>query len=141
MTDTTIAALHDVNAGIHDVLSGYETLEERAEPEIMGIARELDALHTRHAAEIAARLAAHGEDADDGTIRGTVNKVATTLRDWAGSLDADALSFVRRGEEMLLDTYETALEGWDVGSGPQDRQLLMAQAAEIRDRIATLPAA
>ena len=74
----------------------------------------------------------------EGMIQGTVNTASTTLREWIGSLDADALSFVRRGEEMLLSTYKTELESWDDGSGRQERQLLMAQVAEIRSQIAVI---
>lgn len=141
MTDTAIAALHDVNAGIRDVLSGYETLKDRARPEILDVARGLDAMHRGHAAEIASRLGAHGEDADDATVRGTVNKIATTLRDWTGDLDADALSFVRQGEEMLLGVYEAALEGWDGDTALEDHRLIAKQAAEIRDWVEKMPRA
>ena len=48
------------------------------------------------------------------------------------------MSFVRRGEEMLLSTYDTELESWDDDSGQQERQLLMAQVAEIRSQIAVI---
>ena len=137
MPDTK-TALHQVNSGIQDVLSGFETLKERAEPEIMGIARDLDALHRRHAAEVQARLAAMGEDTDDATIRGTVNKVATTVRDWVGSLDEDALSFVRQGEEMLLGVYDAALSAW-TGEDGEDRRIVAAQADELRTQVAALP--
>ena len=138
MADVT-KSLHLVNSGIHDVLSGYEALKDRAEPEIMGIARDLEAMHRRHADEIAARLRALGEDTDDGTVRGTVNKVATTLRDWVGSLDADALGFVRQGEELCLKNYDGALDDWDAAAAPEDRAIVQKQADEIRSKIATLP--
>ena len=131
-------ALHQVNSGIQDVLSGFETLKERAEPEIMGVANELDALHRRHAAEIQARLAAMGEDTDDATIRGAVNKAVTTMRDWLGTLDADALSFVRQGEEMLLGVYDAALSAW-TGEDEESRRVVAAQADELRARTAALP--
>ena len=134
----TIAALQNVNAGIQDVLSGYETLKEQGRPGILPLIRELEALHTRHAAEIASLLGTLGEAVVEGMIQGIVNTASTTLRDWIGSLDADALSFVRRGEEMLLSTYETELESWDDDSGQQERQLLMAQVAEIRSQIAVI---
>ena len=130
-------ALHQINSGIRDVLSGFETLLQKASPEIMGTATHLKSLHERHRAEVTAKLAALGEDTDDGSIRGTVNKVATTLRDWAGGLDADALSFVRQGEEQLLAVYDAALEAWD---GDADgRAIAEKQAGELRTEIATLP--
>ena len=139
MSDASTASLHAVNAGIHDVLDGFETLKDRAETEIVGIAQDLDAMHRRHAGEIAARLSALGEATDDGTIRGTVNKIATTLRDWTGSLDADALSFVREGEELCLANYDEALENMDAAADSEDREMIARQAAEIRAKIAALP--
>ena len=91
MSDTPTGALHPANSGIADVLSGFETLKDRADATIMDVVRDLEALHRAHAEAIASRLVAHGEDADDGSLRGTLSEVMTTLRDWAGSLDADAL--------------------------------------------------
>ena len=131
-------ALHQINSGIQDVLSGYETLKERAEPAIMGIAQDLDALHRRHASEIQSRLTAHGEGTDDASIRGTVNKIATTMRDWVGSLDENALSFVRQGEEMLLGVYDAALNAWEEVDD-EDKRVVTAQADELRTKIAALP--
>ncbi|WP_308917983.1 DUF2383 domain-containing protein [Jannaschia sp. LMIT008] len=139
MATPAVSALHSVNSAINDVLSGYETLKDRAQSEILGIARDLDALHRQHAAAIQARLAAHGEATDDGSVRGTVNKAATTLRDWVGSLDADALSFVRMGEEMLLGVYDSALKNWDAADGPEDRALVAEQHAELDARVKALP--
>ena len=139
MANVALTGLHQVNSGIQDVLSGYETLKERATPQIMDTAREMEDLHRRHQGEIAERLRAHGEDTDDATVRGTVNKIATTLRDWAGGLDKDALSFVRQGEEQLLAVYDAALEAWDAGTVPDDRSVVERQAGELRSRIEKLP--
>ena len=138
MSDAT-KLLHAVNAGIQDVLKGYESLKERAEAEIQGVARDLDAMHRRHAGEIGARLATLGEDADDGTLRGTINQAVTAVRDWVGSLDADALAFVRKGEELCLANYEAALEE-DAVLDPTDRQMIERQAGEIRTKVAALSA-
>lgn len=140
MTNDKTDALHQINAGILDVLSGFETLKDRAEAEIMDTVRDLDQMHRDHAGRIAALLAAHGEPTDDGSVRGTVNKVATTLRDWVGSLDADALSFVRQGEEQLLAIYDAALEAWPTGVAPAGRAVAAEQAEEVRAKIAALPA-
>ena len=130
-------ALHQINSGIRDVLSGFETLIEKGAAEIMPIARDLQSMHQRHMGEVTAKLAAAGEATDDGSVRGTVNKVATTLRDWAGGLDADALSFVRQGEEMLLGVYDAALDAWD---GDADaRATAEAQREELRTAVAGLP--
>ncbi len=140
MSDAVRTALHQVNSGVEDVLSGYETLLARAEPEIRPIAADLDAMHRRHAAELHGRLASLGEGTDDGSIRGTLNKAVTTLRDWATGLDERALSTVRRGEEMLLGVYEAALEAIPAGEAAAERAMLAAQADELRAKVATLPA-
>ena len=139
MANVALTGLHQVNSGIQDVLAGYETLKQRAAPTIMDTAREMESLHQRHAGEIASCLTKHGEDTDDATVRGTVNKIATTLRDWAGGLDEDALSFVRQGEEQLLAVYDAALKAWDAGTVAEDRAVVAKQADELRARIASLP--
>ena len=139
MANAALTGLHQVNSGIQDVLAGYETLKERASPTIMDTARDLESLHQRHAGEIAGCLTKHGEDTDDASLRGTVNKITTTLRDWAGGLDEDALSFVKQGEQQLLAVYDAALEAWDAGTVPDDRAVVAKQADEIRNRIASLP--
>ena len=140
MPDAVRTALHQVNSGIEDVLSGYETLKARAEPEILPVATELDAMHRRHASELRSRLASLGEDTDDGSIRGTVNKAVTTLRDWVTGLDERALSSVRQGEEMLLGVYDAAIEAIPSGEGAAERGMLSTQADELRAKVATLPA-
>ena len=139
MSDAVRTALHQVNSGIVDVLSGYETLLARADPDILPVATDLDAMHRRHASELQGRLASLGEDTDDGSIRGTVNKAVTTLRDWVTGLDEQALSSVRQGEEMLLGVYETALEAIPTGEGAAERTMLTTQADELRAKVATLP--
>ena len=139
MANAALTALHQVNSGIQDVLAGYETLKERASPQIMDVARDMDALHRRHEDEITTRLSALGEDTDDATVRGTVNKIATTLRDWAGGLDEDALSFVKQGEEQLLAVYDAALKAWDGSALTEERAIVARQADEIRSKIAGLP--
>ena len=139
MANAALTALHQVNSGIQDVLAGYETLKERASPQIMDVARDMDALHRRHEDEITTRLSALGEDTDDATVRGTVNKIATTLRDWAGGLDKDALSFVKQGEEQLLAVYDAALKAWDGSALTEERAIVARQADEIRSKIAGLP--
>ena len=139
MANAALTALHQVNSGIQDVLAGYETLKERASPQIMDVARDMDALHRRHEDEITTRLSALGEDTDDATVRGTVNKIATTVRDWAGGLDEDALSFVKQGEEQLLAVYDAALKAWDGSALTEERAIVARQADEIRSKIAGLP--
>ncbi len=141
MAEKPTTCLHQVNSGIQDVLKGYETLKERAEPAIAGIVDDLDAMHRRHAAEIGARLVAYGENADDATLRGTFNQALTTVRDWVGDMGEDALSFIRTGEQRMLDVYDAALAAWEAHDAPKDREIVVAQADELRGRVETLPKA
>lgn len=139
MADHATLALHQINSGIRDVLMGFETLIARGDPEILPVARDLQAMHQRHADAVSARLAALGEATDDASLRGNVNKAVTTLRDWVGGLDADALSFVRRGEEMLVGVYEGAMETWPTGADPESHDLAKDQFKELMAATAALP--
>ena len=83
MADAGSKALHQVRTGISDVLDGYRTLSERAEPEIQPVVQTLNDMHHRHASDLDAKLVSLGEAADDdGSIRGAINKAAVALRDW-----------------------------------------------------------
>lgn len=83
MADTAGTALHQVQTGIEDVLAGYDTMMDRAEPEILPVILDLVSMHQRHASEVGTRLNGLGERSDDeGSMRGTVNQAAVTVRDW-----------------------------------------------------------
>lgn len=135
------SALHDVQTAIKDVLAGYDTLEERAEPEILPIVRKLKDMHHRHSTDIARHLTDLGEHADDeASIRGSVNKAVVAMRDWVSDLDADALSFVRDGEERLMGIYDDALnDAGDTGDF-ECRRLLSTQRQQIKAQTDQLPA-
>lgn len=47
MANAALTGLHQVNLGVQNVLSGYETLKDRAGPEIMDVARDMAALRLR----------------------------------------------------------------------------------------------
>lgn len=91
MATTPQDALHQVHTATNDVLEGYRTMIDRAEPEIQEIVLELTAMHTRHASDLKARLLTLGHTGEDDTsFRGTMNKVAVTksrLPCGTGSLD------------------------------------------------------
>ena len=63
----------------------------------------------------------------------------TAVRDRVGSLDADALAFVRKGEEPCLANGEAALAE-DAVLDPSDRQMIERRAGEIRAKVAALSA-
>ena len=140
MTTDARQTLHDVHTATQDVLKGYRTMLERAEPEIRPTVQALTDLHSRHAQEQEREMHRLGEStADDTSFQGTVNKAAVIVRDWVTGLDRDALSAVRQGEEAIRDRYVEALDELDVGATGATRILLTRQHADICDQIARLP--
>ena len=140
MNDTARSALQQVQTGIKDVLAGYETLADRAEPEILPIVGDLKSMHYRHLADLEARLGRSGQQADDGaSLRGSVNKAVVALRDWMSTLDRNALSFVRDGEERLMSIYDDAIRDLPAAEDPENHRLLTGQKQEIGDRVRQLP--
>jgi len=133
-------SLHDVHTATQDVLKGYRTMLERAEPEIRPTVQALTDLHHRHAQEQEREIHRLGESAgDDTSFQGTVNKAAVIVRDWVTGLDRDALSAVRQGEEALRDRYVEAMDEMGAGATGTTRSLLTQQHADICNQIAKLP--
>jgi uncharacterized protein (TIGR02284 family) len=141
MANTPRDALHQVHTATNDVLTGYDTMLERAEPEIMPILRELTSMHRNHADALKARLTAFGDSGEDDTsFRGTMNSLAVTMRDWIADLDEDSLNTVKRGEKALLDIYDDALQNWSTQDDPQTAELLNKHHQEIQAGITKIPA-
>lgn len=139
MASASQDALHQVHTATNDVLEGYRTMLERAEPEIRATISDLTEMHSRHTTDLDARLSAIGHSGDDDTsFRGTVNTVAVTLRDWITGLDEGSLDAVERGEKALLDIYEDALKDWSAGDDPETETLITAQHRDIESGIAKL---
>jgi hypothetical protein len=138
MAEAKTSALHQVHTAIQDVLAGYAALKERGKDAILPVARDFEAMHRRHAAEIEALVAERGEECGGESIRSTVNKVAVTLLDWTGSLDAGARPVVGTGEELLLEVYDAALEGWVTKADDEGQEAIARQARDIRAKVAEL---
>ncbi len=132
--------LHQIHTATNDVLEGYKTMLDRAEPEIQPVLSDLRSMHERHAADQKIHLDRLGEaSANDESWRGTMNKAAVTMRDWVSDLDRDSLSAVRRGEEALRDIYRDTLADWTEDRAPDVAALLTEQQREIDDRVIQLP--
>jgi len=141
MANTPLDALHQVHTATNDVLTGYETMMERAEPEIGPILADLTALHVEHAAALRERLRALGHTGEDDTsFRGTMNSVAVTMRDWITGLDEGSLDAVERGEKALQYIYDDAQKGWSSVDDLETATLLDAQYQEIGEKVAELAA-
>jgi hypothetical protein len=139
MVTTPRNALHDVHTATNDVLTGYETMLDRAEPEIVPIIADLTTLHRKHAIDLEDRLHQLGEDGKgDKSLQGTLNSVAVTLRDWVTGLDKGTLDAVERGEKALRDVYADALSGLSAADDPLTAALLTAQHQDIDKALSTL---
>lgn len=141
MPTDTRHVLHTIHTATNDILSGYDTMVERAEPEILPTVRDLQRMHREHAAAQAnwlSRFAESGED--DESFQGSVNQAVVTIRDWITGLDENALSAVRDGEQKLLDVYDSTMTDWTVDGDADISDGLTRQFAEIEDKVAALPA-
>ncbi|WP_237065250.1 DUF2383 domain-containing protein [Loktanella sp. M215] len=131
--------LHTIHAATNDVLAGYETMLDRADPDILPIIEDLSNLHRCHAMEQEDALQGLQDTGDgDATVRGTVNKAVVTLRDWVAGLDADALPAVREDEEALMDIYDKSLAEWTVDGHFDISEFLTRQYHEIKEQISGL---
>ena len=136
MADTPKSGLHQALTATNDVLTGYETMLERAEPEIVSILTDLTAMHRRHASALEQRLNALGDSGeDDSSLRGTMNAVVVTLRDWVTDLDEGSLNAVRRGEKALMDIYDDAMSDWSASDDAETAALLDVQYQEIGEQV------
>ncbi|MCF7701709.1 DUF2383 domain-containing protein [Loktanella sp. M215] len=80
-TDTS-QVLHTIHTASNDILSGYDTMVERAEPEILPIIEDLQRMHRHHATQLENWLERFSETGvDDDSFRGTVNQAVVTIRD------------------------------------------------------------
>ena len=139
-TDTdSIAALSDLVTDLVDVIKGYETMEERAEPDLRPAVERLHALHAAHCTALMEHLQAMGGRPEDaGSMMGAVHTAVATARDWFGALDGSALDSILDGEKRLIDSYTTAL-----GVPHSDATLIALledQRAALRDEVLALRA-
>lgn len=93
-----------------DVLTGYATMVEKAEPSFQSTAEAFRALHARHADRLARIIADMGHTPDvDGTLMGTVNKAVISLRAMFDEIDDDVMDSVRNGEKHVLEAFDDAI--------------------------------
>lgn len=136
MANTPKSGLHQALTATNDVLTGYKTMLERAEPEIVPILTDLTSMHKRYASALEQRLNALGDTGeDDSSLRGTMNAVVVTLRDWVADLDEGSLDAVQRGEQALMDIYDDAVSDWSATDDGVTAALLNRQYQEIGEQV------
>jgi uncharacterized protein (TIGR02284 family) len=133
-TTDTVAALSDLMTDLADVIRGYDTMKDRAEPDLAPLVDRLHAMHRSHAAGIAEYLERMGGRPENaGSMMGAVHVAVATARDWFGALDASAREEILRGEDRLADSYTKAIAA--VQGDPDLSRLLDEQRAAIRHTV------
>lgn len=104
---TALAVLHDRNI---DMVKGFATMAEKAEPTFRDTAERFRALHARHADALARLLADLGVDTSpDGTLMGYVHTAVVSVRAFLDAIDEDVMDQVRAGEASLMQSYDDAI--------------------------------
>lgn len=121
-----------------DSRDGYGTLAENADRgTLAAIAGRVLETRARFAERLAAELKAGGRDpGDDGSRLAAAHRVFMNLRDRLSDGDEAVADEALRGEEMLLSTYDDAIEA--TANDPrwaflaEQRATVAASAEEIR---------
>lgn len=138
-TSTILPAVQPIEGDLHprslahlhttivDARNGHDAFIERAEPDIRPMLTEFREIHDRHDAELAARMARHGQAPDaGGGFMSLVHGSIARLRDAFGDVDREIAPQVIDGERKVLEAYNDALEKGQ----PQDVNDLLVQQRE-----------
>jgi uncharacterized protein (TIGR02284 family) len=129
-TDAFVEQLATLQTRLVDALSGYQVMQEKAEPEIQPIVAEYVRTHTRHEQELSSRLVALGQKPDeDGSFFSLVQEAVVRTRSLFSDLGTNVLPQVLDGEESLLEVYRDTLQQAD---GAADRDLLERQMQQLQ---------
>ncbi len=133
--NTGAEALTELHRRTVDVLAGYDTMVEKAEPSFRSVAESFRALHERHAERLARMIADKGEAPDaEGTMMGTINKTVVSLRALFDDIDADVMDNIRDGEKHVLEAFDDAL---GAAEQPEETRALSAMRDEIVELVAS----
>ena len=106
-----LSSIAKLYVALVDAIKGYNTMFEKAEPELISSLTPFSALHQRHATELSAILHDNGVmPAEDGSIMGMVHETVVSIRAMFGDLDLDALPAVIDGEDALVAVYQDTLD-------------------------------
>jgi uncharacterized protein (TIGR02284 family) len=107
-----VDALKSLHTSLIDSRNGYEeALEDSEGKGLAPLFRKMVELHDRHATELAERLSALGEEADeDGSFMSTVHRTVISIRSILTGLDESILPGLIDGEERNLRAYDEAID-------------------------------
>lgn len=109
-SDESVETLLESHTLSVDVLSGFEKMVEKADPDFGIVAERFAALHTRHVARLATMAREIGGLPDtDGSAMGTVKSAMVTLRSVFDAIDQDMMDRIRRGEQPVLTAFDQAI--------------------------------
>lgn len=135
--DQPISAVSDLATSVSDIVKGYSTMVDKAEPDLKPVVERLHGLHTSHLGVLTSLISELGGRPDDlSSPMGNVHKTVAIVRDWMGALDASALDPIADGEERLVDEYTDAIS--HLVDHPAYQQKLEEQRDAIRDEVAQL---
>ena len=124
----------EVHARLLDVIEAFETLVERAGPDLKPLAQRMLALHRAHHDQLHLLLEERGHPPDErGSFLGVVQDQVMWLASWFEDADADPIPRIRSDEEDLLGLYDRAIEAGPVGD--RDRETLQSQRDAIEREI------
>jgi uncharacterized protein (TIGR02284 family) len=132
LTSSAADALIIAHRRTVDALAGYDTMIEKAKPEIRPIVEQFRTLHASHADTLGRYIADLGLTPDqDGSIMGSVNKAVVSLRAMFDDIDADVMESIRNGEEHVRKAFDDAVA--NAGSSTVQMQL-----QQMRDELVAL---
>lgn len=132
-TDGYTAQLATLQTRLVDVLAGFRTMQEKAEPELRPIVDDYIATHTRHEQELAERLVSLGREVDeDGSFFSVVQESVVRVRSVFTDLGTNTVPQIIDGENSLMEIYRKTVD--QATAGP-DRALLERQMTELSELI------
>jgi uncharacterized protein (TIGR02284 family) len=137
MNPSGIDQLKSLHTAAVDARKGYEeALEDSGKAGLTDLFRDMINLHDRHADDLAGRLIASGEVADEnGSFMATVHRTIMAVRALFGGLDESVLPGLIDGEQRNADHYREALADIDERIA---RDLVARHQADIEAAIARM---
>jgi uncharacterized protein (TIGR02284 family) len=132
-SDGYMAQLAILQTRLIDVLAGFRTMQEKAEPELRPIVDDYIATHSRHERELAEHLVSLGREADDdGSFFSVVQKSVVRVRSVFTDLGTNTVPQIIDGEKNLMDIYRETL---DQATSQPDKSLIERQINELSELI------
>lgn len=130
-----IDTLKSLHTALVDSRKGYEEAVEDADAKALTpLFRDMIALRSEHAGQLARVLQGEGETVDDaGSFMAIVHRAVINIRSVITGLDESILPGLIDGEERILGYYDEALE-----ASAAERALLVTQRLAVEQKIADM---